>query len=76
MPCTRVRPAQQHPASPLPLPPSERNLFTRERNDGLYLVITYLLSKLFDELMRAGLPSVGISAYVFKGGWVRGASGG
>ncbi|KXZ47828.1 hypothetical protein GPECTOR_32g440 [Gonium pectorale] len=45
----------------------ERNLFTRERNDGLYLVITYLLSKMFDELVLAGLASLGISAYVFYG---------
>ncbi|EFJ44628.1 hypothetical protein VOLCADRAFT_95021 [Volvox carteri f. nagariensis] len=45
----------------------ERNLFTRERNDGLYLVVTYLLSKMVDELLLAGLASLGISAYVFYG---------
>ncbi|KAG2450267.1 hypothetical protein HYH02_004778 [Chlamydomonas schloesseri] len=45
----------------------ERNLFTRERNDGLYLVVTYLLSKMVDELLLAALASVGISAYVFYG---------
>ncbi|GLI65656.1 hypothetical protein VaNZ11_009256 [Volvox africanus] len=53
----------------------ERNLFTRERNDGLYLVVTYLLSKMVDELLLTALASLGISAYVFhgvqlKGQWV------
>ncbi|KAG2482622.1 hypothetical protein HYH03_018464 [Edaphochlamys debaryana] len=45
----------------------ERGLFTRERSDGLYLVITYLLSRLFDELVLACLCSLGVSAFVFFG---------
>ncbi|GLC33334.1 hypothetical protein PLESTB_000344800 [Pleodorina starrii] len=45
----------------------ERGLFTRERNDGLYLVVTYLLSKMVDELLLTALASLGISAYVFYG---------
>ena len=32
---------------------AERNLFTRERNDGLYYVITNLLFKLVEELFLA-----------------------
>lgn len=51
----------------LTLPVAERNLFTRERNDGLYLVVTYLLSKMVDELMLTGLASLGVSAFVFYG---------
>lgn len=57
-------PPRSHSSTP---PPTERNLFTRERNDGLYLVVTYLLSKMVDELLLAGLASLGISAYVFYG---------
>eukprot|EP00195_Chlamydomonas_chlamydogama_P009759 CAMPEP_0202901782 /NCGR_PEP_ID=MMETSP1392-20130828/14649_1 /ASSEMBLY_ACC=CAM_ASM_000868 /TAXON_ID=225041 /ORGANISM="Chlamydomonas chlamydogama, Strain SAG 11-48b" /LENGTH=615 /DNA_ID=CAMNT_0049588397 /DNA_START=85 /DNA_END=1932 /DNA_ORIENTATION=+ len=45
----------------------ERNLFTRERNDGLYHVITYLLAKMVDELFLAAVASVGIAAFVFYG---------
>ncbi|GFR47309.1 hypothetical protein Agub_g8996 [Astrephomene gubernaculifera] len=45
----------------------ERGLFVRERSDGLYLVVTYLLSKMVDELLLAGIASLGISAYVFYG---------
>ncbi|GAX75653.1 hypothetical protein CEUSTIGMA_g3097.t1 [Chlamydomonas eustigma] len=45
----------------------ERNLFTRERNDGLYYAFTYLLAKMFEELLLAGLASLGMTAFVFYG---------
>ncbi|KAG2493535.1 hypothetical protein HYH03_008349 [Edaphochlamys debaryana] len=45
----------------------ERGLFTRERSDGLYQVVTYLLSRLFDELVISGITSLGVSAFVFYG---------
>jgi ATP-binding cassette subfamily G (WHITE) protein 2 len=45
----------------------ERALFVRERNDGLYRVITYLLAKAVDELLLALLTSLGVAAFVFYG---------
>ena len=45
----------------------ERNLFVRERQDGLYYPITYLLSKMFDELLIAALASAPMTAFVFYG---------
>eukprot|EP00955_Chlamydomonas_euryale_P073398 361734-Chlamydomonas_euryale.AAC.1 len=45
----------------------ERSLFVRERNDGLYYTVTYLLSKMFDELTLAALASCGMTAFVFFG---------
>lgn len=43
----------------------ERALFTRERNDGLYRVITYLCAKILDELMLAAVASGIFGAIVF-----------
>ncbi|GAX73408.1 hypothetical protein CEUSTIGMA_g860.t1 [Chlamydomonas eustigma] len=43
----------------------ERSLFVRERNDGLYLVLTYLLAKLFEELMINSISSLCVGAMVF-----------
>ena len=50
----------------------ERQLYVRERADGLYLPITYLLAKMLDELMLAGVVSVGIAAAAF---WAIGLKG-
>lgn len=43
----------------------ERGLFARERNDGLYHVITYLLAKMLDELIISAVASLGFAALVF-----------
>ncbi len=45
----------------------------RERNDGLYRVITYLCAKLLDELMLNMLGSVVFSIIVFYGVRLQGA---
>lgn len=45
----------------------ERKLFIRERNDGCYLVITYLIYKLVEELLLAVVSSIGIAAFVWGG---------
>eukprot|EP00798_Chlamydomonas_sp_ICE-L_P008106 gene8106-1352_t len=45
----------------------ERGLFSRERNDGLYITITYLLHKMFEEFLMNLVFSVGIAAYTFYG---------
>eukprot|EP00877_Chromochloris_zofingiensis_P004326 jgi/Chrzof1/13895/Cz08g16130.t1 len=45
----------------------ERNLFCRERNDGVYRVITYLMAKMLDELMIAAVASCVIAAIAFYG---------
>ena len=55
-----------------PLPPptplaAERNLFNRERNDGLYYVITYLLFKLAEELFLASLVTLAVASWTFHG---------
>lgn len=44
-------------ASYVPAIVLERALFIRERNDGLYRVITYLCAKMVDELLLAGMAS-------------------
>ncbi|KAF6250828.1 P-loop containing nucleoside triphosphate hydrolase protein [Scenedesmus sp. NREL 46B-D3] len=44
----------------------ERNLYARERNDGLYRVFTYLAAKMFDELainLVVSLPVVAVCFY-------------
>jgi ATP-binding cassette, subfamily G (WHITE), member 2 len=43
----------------------EKPLFIRERNDGLYRPITYLISKLFDELLINAVVSLIFSLFVF-----------
>lgn len=45
----------------------------RERNDGLYRVITYLVSKMLEELMLAFLASLVFSCIVFYGVKLQGA---
>ncbi|KAG1675328.1 hypothetical protein FOA52_016002 [Chlamydomonas sp. UWO 241] len=45
----------------------ERSLFVRERSDGLYYTVTYLLHKMFDELVLATCASLGMTAFVFYG---------
>jgi ATP-binding cassette, subfamily G (WHITE), member 2 len=44
----------------------EKPLFVRERNDGLYRPITYLLAKLFDELFITLIASVVFAVFVYK----------
>ena len=43
----------------------ERALYVRERSDGLYLAITYLLAKMVEELTIALVTSVWVSAAAF-----------
>ena len=43
----------------------ERGLYVRERNDGLYAAHTYLIAKMFDELLIAVAAAVVVSAWVF-----------
>ena len=43
----------------------ERALFYRERNDGLYRVITYLLSKMIDETLVAFVTSIVLGAILW-----------
>jgi hypothetical protein len=43
----------------------ERPLFIRERSDGLYRPITYLMSKLFDELFISIFISLAFAAVIF-----------
>jgi len=45
----------------------ERALFVRERNDGLYRVITYLIAKMIDELVLAVVGTLGVSLFVWFG---------
>ena len=62
--------AARPPSASLPFPlclAAERNLFTRERNDGLYYVITYLLFKLVEELFLASLVTLPVAAWTFYG---------
>jgi len=59
-------------ASYVPALVVERALFVRERNDGLYYTVTYLLSKIGDELLVAALTSCGMTAFVFFGVQLRG----
>ena len=46
---------------------AERNLFTRERNDGLYHVITYLLFKMVEELLLVLCMTLPVAAWTFYG---------
>ena len=43
----------------------EKPLYVRERNDGLYRPITYLLAKIFDEIFITVISSLVFSAAVF-----------
>ena len=43
----------------------EKPLFVRERADGLYRPITYLISKFFDEIFITIFASLAFSAFVF-----------
>lgn len=43
----------------------ERALYIRERNDGLYRPVTYLLFKLFDELLMMAPVTAATTAAVF-----------
>lgn len=52
-------------ASYVPALTLEKPLYVRERNDGLYRPITYLLSKLFDEIFVTVISSLVFSAFVF-----------
>jgi hypothetical protein len=52
-------------ASYVPAIVLERRLYMRERADGLYYAITYLLAKLLDELMVATLASLPLCAASF-----------
>jgi ATP-binding cassette subfamily G (WHITE) protein 2 len=52
-------------ASYVPAIVLERTLYTRERSDGLYYPITYLLAKMVDELLVATVASVGFAAAAF-----------
>ncbi|KAL6760323.1 P-loop containing nucleoside triphosphate hydrolase protein [Haematococcus lacustris] len=45
----------------------ERNLFVRERADGMYYVITYFLAKMCEELLLAAVTTAPVSAWVFAG---------
>lgn len=51
----------------------ERNLFVRERADGMYHVITYLLAKMFDELLIAAVVTAIVAAWTFYGVQLQGA---
>lgn len=59
----------------LPTMGTERALYIRERNDGLYRPLTYLVFKLLDELLMMGPVTAGTSAAVFyacklQGSWL------
>lgn len=43
----------------------EKPIYARERNDGLYRPITYLLAKMFDEIVITGTASLLSAAFVF-----------
>eukprot|EP00798_Chlamydomonas_sp_ICE-L_P008104 gene8104-1350_t len=45
----------------------ERGLYARERADGLYYPISYLLAKMVDEMLLLAIVCLAISAYVFFG---------
>lgn len=49
----------------LPSMGTERALYIRERNDGLYRPLTYLLFKLLDELLIMAPVTAGSTAAVF-----------
>jgi hypothetical protein len=48
------------------MPCAERSLFVRERADGMYHVVTYLLSKMFDELFIAAVATAIVSVCEFE----------
>ena len=52
-------------ASYVPALTLEKPLYVRERNDGLYRPITYLLAKIFDEIFVTTISSLVFSAFVF-----------
>lgn len=52
-------------ASYVPAIVLERSLFVRERNDGLYRVITYLVAKILEEVFIALLSSIAFANLVF-----------
>lgn len=52
-------------ASYVPSLTLERALFYRERNDGLYRVITYLVAKILEEMILASVVSVVLAAIVW-----------
>lgn len=59
----------------LPSMVTERALYIRERNDGLYRPLIYLLFKLLDELLLMGPVTAGTTAAVFhacklQGSWL------
>ena len=62
-------------ASYVPSLTLERKLFQRERNDGLYMVVTYTVYKLIEELLLAALASIGVAAFVFYGVKLQGSFG-
>ncbi|KAF8057935.1 ABCG31 [Scenedesmus sp. PABB004] len=51
----------------------ERPLYIRERSDGLYRPVTYLVFKLLDELLLMAPVTAGTSAAVFFGARLRGS---
>lgn len=51
----------------------ERSLFVRERNDGLYRVITYLVAKMLDELLLAGGVTLVVACMVWFGVGLQGS---
>lgn len=44
---------------------TERSLFTRERNDGLYTTFTSLAGKMFDELVINAIVAAPVTAAAF-----------
>lgn len=62
-------------ASYIPSLVLDRALYVREHSDGLYRVITYLLSKMAEELLVAGIGSCLTCSMVFyavqlQGSWI------
>ncbi len=51
----------------------ERGLYVRERSDGLYRPITYLINKLLDEVVVAIFATLVICAAVFYGVQLQGS---
>ncbi|KAF5832767.1 P-loop containing nucleoside triphosphate hydrolase protein [Dunaliella salina] len=51
----------------------KRGLFIRERADGLYHVITYLLSKILEEVFLAAIVTAVCAGFVFYGVQLQGA---
>lgn len=53
--------------------PAERGLYVRERHDGLYRPVTYLIFKMVDELSLNFLVGLGSTAISFYGVQLRGS---